>query len=716
MKKFYYLFLFFFTAWHMSAQTNFTQNGVVRELNSGKKGVGNVQIIFSNAAPSASDTAGKFRLAFSNQKIGDIAFCAEIAKKGYELVNAKALEPVKLGKESDWQVDIVVAKSDELAAVQKNCYTHLDATLFVSLRRQKDRLLSELQGRLLKKKEYQEQYDALQKHYSHQKKILGSFAEKMAKVNFDDVPAVYQEILQLVKEEKLEDAIAQLERTGLVYHIHTTVKSVLPTKNPQDSMRQKAERDNSVRADMVYLNLQADLYRLDLRLDKGEALYDQIVFADSTNLDILRGAADFYKTNQYYEKALTVYPKIIAHAKTDAIQKNQAFQDAGDALTAIGQFEEAGKAYTQAKVIMTTWLRDHPNTPFAKHLLAVIYAKLGTIEMSLGNADKAMIFFKSTNRFAQEIFDIYPNSIVFKNSLALSFEKLGKISVNFGDLPKGISFYETSLRLRKELYMSDASNLDYKNAWAVACENLGNTLMNSNAAPKALPFFEQNVDLRKEMQADDHFNIELKTNLAAAQSKLGATYSTLGNVDKALIAFADNNRLSKEVAIENVSNSTYKNAWAVSCSKLAEAYLALGKNDKAIALYEERLKINLELTTTLPNNVAFKNNLSVTYAKLGNLYANAEDLDKALEFYEKDVDLSKELYTSNPTNSYFKNNLAIAYSKIGTFFKEKKNDKSQAVTYYEQCKALFSELVTTTPTSVDYKNSLKWAEEKLAEK
>ena len=63
------------------AQTTFSQNGLVRTFNSGKKPVANTQILFSNAPPTTSNAAGKFRLVFSDRKAGDWVFKAEIAQK-----------------------------------------------------------------------------------------------------------------------------------------------------------------------------------------------------------------------------------------------------------------------------------------------------------------------------------------------------------------------------------------------------------------------------------------------------------------------------------------------------------------------------------------------------------------------------------------------------------------------------------------------------------
>ena len=54
------------------------QNGLVREQNSGKKPIADATVIFTDAVPTTSDRAGKFRLAFLSKKAGDLIFYKEI--------------------------------------------------------------------------------------------------------------------------------------------------------------------------------------------------------------------------------------------------------------------------------------------------------------------------------------------------------------------------------------------------------------------------------------------------------------------------------------------------------------------------------------------------------------------------------------------------------------------------------------------------------------
>ena len=96
------------------------QNGIIREQNSQKKPISDAQIIFFDAVPSTSEQSGKFRLVFSGKKAGDLIFYKEITKKGYEIVNQKELEVLKISNTENMSKDIILAKTGVFDAAKKN--------------------------------------------------------------------------------------------------------------------------------------------------------------------------------------------------------------------------------------------------------------------------------------------------------------------------------------------------------------------------------------------------------------------------------------------------------------------------------------------------------------------------------------------------------------------------------------------------------------------
>jgi tetratricopeptide (TPR) repeat protein len=692
------IFLGFYTI-SLFAQAPLIQNGLVREQNSGKRPVTDVQIIFLQAAPTTSDGAGKFRLAFAGKKAGDLAFMTEIAKKGYELVNDKELEHVKLSSTDQLGTDIIVAKTGVLDAAKKEYYAISDKALKAGFEKQKALLKGELAKAQLSEKQYQDQFEALQKQHENQKKELDNLAEKFAKVNFDDVSALYQEALQLFKDGKIDEAIKKLESVDLIGRTDKRLKERERIAN------ENAINEKGVQEDIKSLKLQVDLYLLKFDIAKAEVLYDRMLLLDSTNLDILSDVADFYRENHRYEKALRLYPKIIEHPQAEAWQKANAYSFLGNLYTTTGNLNKAMEAYTKCYQTYSPLSKNAPDNTFYKNNLAVSYSKLGETHTSLGNLDKALGFYEEYNHLEKELYAAYPNNVDFKNGLAISYQFLGYMYTSLGNLDKALGFYEEMNKLSEELYAAYPNNMSFKNSLAVSYSKLGNTHTSLGNLDKALGFYEYYNLLKKELYAAYPNNVDFKNGLAISYEKLGQTHMSLGNLDKALGFYEDEVKLFKELYATNPNNVSFKNSLAISYSKLGETHTALGNLDKTLGFYEEDIKLSKELYAAYPNNVDFKNGLAISYEKLGSTHTELGNLDKALGFYEERNRLGKELYAAYPNNVDFKNGLAISCRYLGETHTSLGN-LDKALGFYEYYNLLKKELYATSPNNVDFKNSL----------
>ena len=510
------------------AQTALIQSGLVREQNSGKKPVADVQIIFSQAVPATSDQGGKFRLAFAGKKAGDLAFMTEITKKGYELVNDKELEHVKLSSTEQLGTDIIVAKAGVLDSAKKEYYAISDKALKAGFEKQKALLKGELAKAQLSEKQYQDQFEALQKQYDNQTKELDNLSKKFAKVNFDDVSELYKEAVQLFKAGQIDAAIKKLESADLIGRTDKRLKERERLAN------ENAINERGIQEDITSLKLQADLYILKLDITKAEALYDRVLLLDSTNLDILRGCADFYRENHRYEKALRLYPKIIAHPQAGDWQKAKAYLDSGDMLTKIGQLENAMYAFLQYKNLHERLLRKNSNASFSKRELGVAYERLGYMHTALGNLDKALEFYEDEVKLFKELYAAYPNNVDSKNDLTISYSKLGNTHTSLGNLDKALGFYEEYNRLEKELYAAYPNNVEFKNGLAISYSKLGSTHSSLGNLDKALGFYEEYNRIEKELYVAYPTNVSFKLNIGWANEFLGITHTSLGNLDKAL--------------------------------------------------------------------------------------------------------------------------------------------------------------------------------------
>jgi tetratricopeptide (TPR) repeat protein len=289
---------------------------------------------------------------------------------------------------------------------------------------------------------------------------------------------------------------------------------------------------------------------------------------------------------------------------------------------------------------------------------------------------------------------------------ALLCEHLGTFYTTIGNLEKAIIFYEEYNNFSKQLCYIDCNNADFKNSLAISCQYLGITHTSLGNLDKVLSFFEEYNGLKKELNDTNPTSVEFKNGLAISYQYLGITHTSLGNLDKVLSFFEEYNRLEKELYAMNPTNVECKNFLAISCQYLGNTHTSLGNLDKALSFYEEMNTLFKGLYAANQTNVSFKNGLAISYSKLGVTHTRLCNLDKALTFYEDENKLSEELYVSNPMNVSFKNGLAISYAQLGAFSRENLKDTITARTYFKQAEALWQELVRDAPQFVRFQEFL----------
>ena len=316
----------------LSLTTFFAQDKIqwsaVREQNSNKRTIPNAQVIFSDALPASSDQNGKLRLAFTGKKPGDLVFITSVAKEGFELVNGKELQVLKISNMDQLGIDIILAKAGTVDAAKKEYYAVSDKALLAGFNKQKQALQTQIQKAQISQQEYLDKLEDLQDQYDRQRKSLDALAEKFARVNFDDVSKVYKEALELFKAGKIDEAIQKLEAADFLNRSEKRIQERTRIENAiGDIADQKAENEKGIQEDIKAILHQARIYVI-----KGQALdatpyYYQLLLLDNKDLEILQECADFYQTNDLIENALSVYPLIIAHPNANERQKIKADQD-----------------------------------------------------------------------------------------------------------------------------------------------------------------------------------------------------------------------------------------------------------------------------------------------------------------------------------------------------------------------------------------------------
>lgn len=653
----------------LGAQNTIVQRGMVREINSGNKPIPGVTILFEDAKSQVSDQAGRFRLVFQDKQPGDLIFLEEIRKRGYELVNEKDFDVLMISRSDKLEVDVILAVEGTVDAEKKKYYNVSDEALLASFNREEKALRTELQQAKITQQDYLNKLNALKRAFERQKSSLDALAENFARVNFDDVDSLYQEALELFQAGKIESCKEKLEDAELLKRTDRRLQERKRIKEGQEELaRQEAENEKGIREDIEKLKLLVRTYLLNFELLKAETVYDQLIKLDSTDLEILWDAANFYREQYRYEKAFGLYRKIIEHPKTNDREKADAYGFLGDLHIQVGNYPDGLKAYEQFNHAYDTLRKAVPDNPSFKNNLAVSYEKLGYFYRRSGKIDTALTFFWKRSHLGEELCEDYPQNLELKQNLAFSYEKLGD---TYTDLEEWDS---------------------------------------------ALVYFRKQADLFEQLLQADPGNAQFKNGLAIAYTELGSIFTRIGPLDSIRVYYMADFFLTKELSEENPYDLEFRKNLAISYQQVGDLYGATGVLDTALVYYKRFHDLTKELHERYPRNLEFKNTFAISYFKLVLLYAELSDLKAAQSKFQEGTVLFEELqdYGFQNVDVDFKIGLAYSYWKLGDSYYKRK-EMTEAGNYLKQAERHWSHLAEQFPYRSEFTRKVQLIKKRLDE-
>lgn len=340
------------------------QRGLVREMNSGKKPLSTVQVICMGAGPSTSDQNGAFELRFSAaKKPGDPLVFTEIRKAGYELVNDKQLDVLKIGSEAVLGVDIIMAPEGTVANAKAQYYQTSDKALSTRYQEEKKKLLETLQKSYISNETFQAQIKALRSQFEQQQQKLDALAEQFARINFDDVSALYQEALQLYRAGQINEVLQKLEGANLLGRL-------VEIKQEETRIRQ-GKLDN-----LQLLLMQVETYQITLQMEKARLLFKNILSIDSSEVAVLQAAAAFYIKQNQLQRGLSLYQRLL-RLNDDPELKARTQIQLGNVYHSLQRWPEASAAIQEALKLFQGLEQKHPGA--FQPEIAICYNHLGSI-------------------------------------------------------------------------------------------------------------------------------------------------------------------------------------------------------------------------------------------------------------------------------------------------------------------------------------------------
>lgn len=241
----------------LSAQVS--QKGNVRIFNSQHTPLPGVQLMAIGAPATDTDNNGEFCFHFLNHKAGTAISSPQAYKKGYEVVNCDMLNGWILSEKRP--LDIVMAPEGTIEE-QKNHYYAIAIAHFSKLRNKTVQEINHLyaQQKITQAERAQRLKELAEENHTFMN-MLDKYAEKFARINPDDITQIEKQVLKLVEDGKLTEAIELYNNSGLIVQARQKLQQ-----------RTQADEDIDLLAERMYRY--ADLCALSGGKENEQKAYD----------------------------------------------------------------------------------------------------------------------------------------------------------------------------------------------------------------------------------------------------------------------------------------------------------------------------------------------------------------------------------------------------------------------------------------------------------
>ncbi len=680
------------------AQT--VQHGFVKEYNEKNKKtpLPGVELNVRSASSTVSNKNGDFALSFLTLKPGEKINVRRIEKLGYELFNKEAIEQWNLNPKDPFI--IVMCKSEKFKKIRDN-YEKVSSESYARQLKKEEASLAQLkkEGKI-KEAEYQQQLFELRENYEKQLDNLDNYVDRFSRIDLSELSAVEQEIIALVQEGRIEEAIAKYEEQNYVEKYTTEVENInrlTVAINQLDSLKLDAEQNrnqllSSIKHQIATLNLAGG----EDNLNKIDKIYQNILDKDKSNLEIAIDYVKFLNTYNEYSKAIDVYNNVSTHFDDNDLKlKELILTHIGNSYNQLQQLDKAIDYYNKALHTLDSaveddnYIRDRKenilnnlglgylrnndyknalkyfeeclnlHNKFGDNNLAKIKCinNLASLYRTIKEYEKAdQLLSDGLNILSDmDILDDYGREEILYSTAILT-QGRGNVAIDKNDYEKALSHYRQTLSQLQSLY--DRNPRKYAISLAAANHNYGRIyFLNDESSKEALPFFENAVSLYE--------NTLNKCFIQQVADRYGETISLLGRIYSSQQDTTECIRLCDRInqTLKSCSDFPYKGANLLAAQ--GTIYSDIKMTESAVKSYNKAIDAMQIMYAEYP--AIYKKDLSQLYVNVAFLNCKIGNLTAGKDYFNKGIPMWDELFLENKvTKKEYFNALDRGFLALGT--------------------------------------------------
>ena len=639
----------------VAANAQALQNGIVQEYNerAKKTPLAGVELNIRSAGSTVSD--GKFALQFLTLKPGDRVNVRRIEKLGYEIFNKEAVEQWNLNPSEPFVV--VMCRSDRFKKIRDN-YQRVASESYARQLKKDEAALARLKSEgKIKEQEYHKQLYELRESYEKQLDNLDSYVDRFSRIDLSELSATEQEIILLVQEGKIEEAIVRYEEQNYLDKYLQEVSDIREVSSAMEQLSElKKSKEQSRDSLLAAIDRQVETLKLDgvnKNKQKILQLLQSVADADTTNVEwLLRTGlflmdyiADYDSALSYFNAALS---SAIALYGEEHLYVATSCNNIGSVYSFQGDYPKALEYHIRSMTIKEKVLGlDHPDLATSCNNIGLVYSLQEDYYNAMEYYNRAL--------------SIQGKVLGFKHpAIATSYNNISLVYQSQGEYAKALEYSYRALSIQEKVLGSE--HLDV----AVSCNNIGSVYQLQGDYSKALEYHNRALSIQEKVLGMEHPAIAVSCN------NIGIVYSSQGYYSKALEYFHRALPIQEKVlgpnhpdvamGYNNIgcvydSQKDYVNALeyhthalsirekvlgrehndvAISCNNIGMIYKSQGDYTKALEYHSRALSIRKTVLGTMhPDVVSSLINIGLTYYFSGDNAMALENIVQALSIQEK---------------------------------------------------------------------------------
>jgi tetratricopeptide (TPR) repeat protein len=335
--------------------------------------------------------------------------------------------------------------------------------------------------------------------------------------------------------------------------------------------------------------------------------------------------------------------------------------------------------------------------PALKREAAETYARVGTINLDVGQKMDALTAFEESHRLWEELHAGSRDPAV-AGGLASSLEGLARAERVLGRRNEALHNFETARDIREQFVLGaeEQTAPEPQRALAATCRSIGALHHEAGRRNEAFRFYEQARTVLDKLIAEDAWNPTLAYDLVLTTNNLGLLHRQAGHWEEALRAHQHARTLLEGQLAREPGDSRFRSELGRTWHRLAILQEEAGQWEEALAAYEQAGQIRADLVAAYPVVLEFLREWAETLDNLGDVYKEVDREAEALRSYQRSRDIWERLTASDSGDLRFRGDLAICLNNLGQLYHETSRPE-EARRCYERARELLDTLIREDP-------------------